>query len=93
MWDIRLPFAVPHIFAGLKVSSTLVVTGAVVGEFVAAERGLGYMVLYATSNFEVATAFVCLALLVAFSLALFTSVGALQARLFPWSLPRDARGD
>jgi NitT/TauT family transport system permease protein len=92
LWDIRLPFAVPHIFAGLKVSSTLVVTGAVVGEFVAAEKGLGYMVLYATSNFEVATAFVCLGLLVSFSLALFTCVGSVQGRLFPWSMPKDAGG-
>lgn len=92
LWDIRLPFAVPHIFSGLKVASTLVVTGAVVGEFVAAERGLGYLVLFSTSNFDVAVAFVCLVLLVAFSLALFTLVGAVQGRLFPWSLPREPNG-
>lgn len=92
LWDIRLPYAVPHIFSGLKVASTLVVTGAVVGEFVAAERGLGYLVLFSTSNFDVATAFVCLGLLVGFSLLLFSCVGTVQARLFPWSLPKDATG-
>jgi NitT/TauT family transport system permease protein len=42
MLDIRLPSALPHIFSALKVASTLVVTGAVVAEFVAAEKGLGY---------------------------------------------------
>ena len=90
LWDIRLPYAVPHIFSGLKVASTLVVTGAVVGEFVASERGLGYLVLFSTSNFEVAAAFVCLGLLVIFSLGLFSAFGAVQARLFPWSLPKGA---
>jgi len=91
LWDIRMPYAVPHIFSGLKVASTLVVTGAVVGEFVAAERGLGYLVLFSTSNFEVASAFVCLVLLVIFSLTLFTLVGVVQARLFPWSLPKETQ--
>ncbi|MFK7862420.1 MAG: ABC transporter permease [Granulosicoccus sp.] len=92
LWDIRLPYAVPHVFSGLKVASTLVVTGAVVGEFVAAERGLGYLVLFSTSNFDVAIAFVCLVLLVAFSLALFSTVSALQGFLFQWSVPKDANG-
>lgn len=40
--NFQLPAALPNIFAGLKVASTLAVVGAVVGEFVAADRGLGY---------------------------------------------------
>jgi NitT/TauT family transport system permease protein len=48
--QIRLPYAVPYVFAALKVAITLSVIGAVVAEFVAAERGLGYLILFATSS-------------------------------------------
>lgn len=86
-WQIRMPWAVPHMFSALKVATTLAVIGAVVAEFVAAERGLGYLILFSTSSFKVPTAFAALALLVLCSLALFGVVSALQVRLFPWSLP------
>lgn len=42
IWQIRLPFAIPYIFSGLKVGITLAIIGAVIAEFVAAEKGLGY---------------------------------------------------
>src|SRR5438132_10064603 len=61
--QIRLPSAIPHIFSALKVSITLSVIGAVVAEFVAAERGLGYAILFSTSSFKVPTAFANLAVL------------------------------
>lgn len=86
--DIRLPYAVPFIFAGLRVCVTLSVIGAVVGEFVAAERGLGYTILYATSLFKVSQAFAALAVLIAMSLLLFQIVVQIERRLFPWSLPK-----
>ena len=85
---VRLPFAVPHLFAALRISTTLAIIGAVVGEFVAAEKGLGFFIAFATSNFRIPTAFAGLVVLVALSLALFRLVGWLQGRLAPWSLPR-----
>lgn len=88
--QIRLPYGVPYIFSALKVSSTLAVVGAVVAEFVAAEHGLGYLILFSTSAFKVPLAFAALAVLVACSLAIFKAIGWLQAWLFPWSLPKDA---
>lgn len=51
-FKIRLPAALPNIFGGLKVGLTLAVIGAVIGEYVAAERGLGYLQLQASSNFD-----------------------------------------
>ncbi len=54
--QIRLPYAVPYICSALKVATTLAVVGAVVAEFVAAEKGLGYLILYATSSFKVPVA-------------------------------------
>jgi NitT/TauT family transport system permease protein len=87
--QIRLPYAVPHVFSALKISITLAIVGTVVAEFVAAERGLGYAILFATSSFRIPQAFAGLAMLVLLSLILFRAVVMLQTRLFPWSLPRD----
>ena len=84
--QIRLPYAVPYIFAALKVSITLAVIGAVVAEFVAAEKGLGYLILFATSSFKVPLAFASLAILVCSSLLLYGLIVWLHRRLFPWSL-------
>ncbi|MCO5978215.1 ABC transporter permease [Ideonella oryzae] len=84
-WQIRMPFAVPYVFSALKVSITLSVVGAVVAEFVAAEKGLGYLILFATSSFKVPVAFAALILLVLCSLTLYGIVQLLHRRLFPWS--------
>ena len=84
-WQIRLPFAIPYIFSALKVSITLAIVGAVVAEFVAAEKGLGYLILFATSSFKVPVAFASLILLVLCSLALYAAVQLAYKRFFPWS--------
>jgi NitT/TauT family transport system permease protein len=86
--QIRLPYAVPHIFSALKVSITLAIVGAVVAEFVAAEKGLGYAIMFATSSFKIPQAFAGLALLVVISLVLFRLVFDVQRYFFPWSLPK-----
>jgi len=88
MLDVRLPSAVPYIFASLKVASTLAVTGAVVAEFVAADQGIGYVVVVSTSSFKMAMAFAALVVLVFLSLILFYSIDVIQRWFFPWSIPR-----
>jgi NitT/TauT family transport system permease protein len=87
--QIRLPYAIPYVFSALKVSITLAVVGAVVAEFVAAEHGLGYAILFATSSFRTPQAFAELVVLVVLSLILFGAIVLVQRLLFPWSLPRD----
>jgi NitT/TauT family transport system permease protein len=87
--QIRLPYAVPHIFSALKVSITLAIVGAVVAEFVAAEKGLGYAILFSTSSFKIPQAFAGLAMLVTMSLILFRLVFDVQRYFFPWSIPRE----
>lgn len=89
VWQIRLPYAVPHIFSGLKVAITLAIIGAVVAEFVAAEQGLGYFVQFSTSYFKIPQAFAGLVFLSAVSLVLFKIVQLVQRWWFPWSLGRD----
>jgi NitT/TauT family transport system permease protein len=84
---IRLPYAVPYIFSALKIATTLAVIGAVVAEFVAADKGLGYFIMLSTSFFKIPQAFAGLVLLVVLSLSLFHLCAFLQRKLMPWSLP------
>lgn len=86
--QIRLPYAVPYIFSALKISVTLSVIGAVVAEFVAAEKGIGYFIQFSTSFFKLPQAWAGLAILVLMSLVLFQAVAIVQKIFFPWSLPK-----
>lgn len=86
--QIRLPYATPYIFSGMKISITLSVIGAVVSEFVAAEKGLGYFIQFSTSMFKLPQAWAGLVILVAMSLLLFQIVSQTQRVFFPWSLPK-----
>jgi NitT/TauT family transport system permease protein len=92
MIHIRLPYAVPHLFSALKISTTLAVIGAVVAEFVAAERGLGFFIAFSTSFFRIPAAFAGLVILVTISLILFRLVGLFQRAFLSWSLPKSERG-
>jgi NitT/TauT family transport system permease protein len=91
MLHIRLPYAVPYIFSALRISTTLSVVGAVVAEFVAAERGLGYFIQFSTSFFKINQGFAALIVLVTISLAFFQCIGLLQRLFVPWSLPKSDR--
>ncbi|WP_083232579.1 ABC transporter permease [Endozoicomonas atrinae] len=88
IWQIRLPYATPYIFSGLKVAITLSIIGAVVAEFVAAEQGLGYFVQFSTSYFKVPQAFAALFFLAAVSLILFKLIQWIQKIGFAWSLTK-----
>ena len=82
---IRLPNSLPYMFAGIKVAIVLSVTGAIVAEFVAANEGLGYLILQANYSLDTAPALVVLFVLAFLSLALFIGVEVLQRKLAPWS--------
>ena len=89
--NIRLPYAVPHLASALKIATTLAIIGAVVAEFVAAEKGLGFFIAFSTSFFKIPQAFAGLFVLVGLSLGFFRLVGFLQRRFIPWSLPKSER--
>ncbi len=82
---IRLPNSLPYLFAGIKVAIVLSVTGAIVAEFVAPNKGLGYLVLQANYNLDTAFALVILLILAVLSLAFFWLVEFIQKRVAPWS--------
>ena len=85
LWRIKLPYAVPMIFSGLKVAVTLSVVGAVVGEFVNADAGLGYFIITSTAFFQTPLAFSALIILSVMGIVLFQLVAWTERRFFPWS--------
>ncbi|MBN1640990.1 MAG: ABC transporter permease [Anaerolineae bacterium] len=78
---LEVPSALPVLLGGLKVSVTLSVIGAVVGEFVAADRGLGFLINVARGNFDTALMFVALLALVVLALLLYLAVVLAEAAL------------
>jgi NitT/TauT family transport system permease protein len=70
-WSVRLPYATPHIFAGLKMAATMAMIGVIVGEFITAQQGLGYIIMFASSAGETALVFASIALLCAIGVVLY----------------------
>ena len=88
-WKVRLPWALPHLFSGMKVAMSLAVIGAVVGEFVGSDRGLGYLILTASSNMNTAIVFGVMAVLSALGIIAFWAVCLAERLACPWYLPPD----
>lgn len=82
---IRFPNAVPYIFVGLKLNATMSVIGAIVGEFVASERGLGSLIITSGVTLETAPIFASLMLISALGLALYGVVVAVEHAVAPWA--------
>jgi NitT/TauT family transport system permease protein len=78
---LEVPAALPVLLGGLKVSVTLSVIGAVVGEFVAADRGLGFLINLARGNFDTALMFVALFTLVTIALLLYLVIVLAESTL------------
>jgi NitT/TauT family transport system permease protein len=87
---IRFPNAVPYIFAGLKLNATMSVTGAIVGEFVASELGLGALIISAGVTLETQTIFASLMLISLLGLALYGVVVLAEQLVAPWAQREDA---
>ena len=83
---IRFPYSLPFIFGGLKVAITLAVVGAIVGEFVGGNSGLGYLIVIANSELRTTMSFASLILLSLMGLVLFGIVGGLERLLVPWGI-------
>jgi NitT/TauT family transport system permease protein len=81
---LDVPAALPTWLAGLKVGATLAVIGAVVGEFVGADRGLGFLISFGRGQYDTALVFVAVAALVVIALGLYGTVSLLERRLLRW---------
>jgi NitT/TauT family transport system permease protein len=81
---IQLPQALPHIFTGLKVGAALAATAAVVAEFVASDKGLGYLLLQYNGNIDTPMVFATIVLLSLLGLAVYYVVEIIERIAIPW---------
>lgn len=80
----RLPRALPTVFGGLKVSMAMSVVGAIVGEFVGADKGLGYLLLVANGNMDSQLMFACVLSLTIMGLLFYNALELVERLLIPW---------
>jgi NitT/TauT family transport system permease protein len=83
-FKINLPQALPAIFSGMKVSITLAVVGAVVGEFVGSNSGIGYVLQKANGNFDLPLMFAALVVLSMIGVILFALLDVIERLMIPW---------
>ncbi len=81
---LELPAALPILLGGLRIGATLSVIGAVVGELVGADRGLGFLINAARGQYDTALVFVAVFTLVALALVLYGVVAWLERKLLSW---------
>lgn len=82
---IRIPNAYPYILGALKITATSAVVGAIVGEFVSSQRGLGYVIITSQSSMNTPVAFAALAWISILGLVVFGLVAGLSRILAPWA--------
>lgn len=78
------PWAMPYFFAGLRVGVTVATIGAVIGEWVGAQQGLGYLMIQANARLQVDLVFAAILWLSAMGLALWAGVGRLERKVMSW---------
>ena len=88
-WKVRLPWALPYIFSGMKLAMSFAVIGAIVGEFVGSDKGLGYLILVASSNLNTAMVFGIMVVLSMLGVAVFSAVCVAERLVCPWYLPTE----
>jgi ABC-type nitrate/sulfonate/bicarbonate transport system permease component len=82
-WRVTMPAALPSLFSGLRMAAVFAVTGAVVAEYVGADRGLGYLSEFSTAEFRTDRSFAAIALLAVIGLAFFAAVGLAERLALP----------
>ncbi len=81
---VRFPFAVPYIFAGMKIGVTMAMIGVIVGEFITAQAGLGYIIMFGSSAAETALVLAAITLLCAIGLVLYGAVALAELMMQRW---------
>lgn len=84
LFQLELPASAPVVLGGMKISATLAVIGAVVGEFVGAKAGLGFLITLARNQFDTPLVIVAVFSLTAMALALYGLVGLIERNALSW---------
>ncbi|MGH2871348.1 MAG: ABC transporter permease [Solirubrobacteraceae bacterium] len=90
---VELPAALPSVFTGTKIAIVVAVIGAVFGEWLAANAGLGYLFEQSVAQLQPARAFATTAVLCALSIGLFALITVAERRLLPWAHQAKIEGD
>ena len=77
-FKVRVPQSLPFVFAGLKIGVAVSVIGAVIGEWVGAQKGLGYLMIHANAQLQVELVFAAILYLSMMGVLLYASTGALE---------------
>jgi NitT/TauT family transport system permease protein len=85
LWNVSLPRAMPYFFASLKVAITLAFVGSVVAETVASNRGIGNLMMIASSSFNVPLVFAGLFVLAGLGVALYVIFSLIESRVTGWA--------
>lgn len=85
LWNVGLPRTMPFFFASLKVAITYAFVGTVLAETVASNRGIGNVMMTASSNFNVPLVFACLFILAALGVALYVAFSLIEMRVTGWA--------
>ncbi|QSI28344.1 ABC transporter permease subunit [Variovorax sp. RKNM96] len=85
LWNVGLPRALPYLFASLKIAITLAFVGTVLSETVAANQGIGTVMMIASGNFDVPMVFAGLFLLAAMGVALYAISSLVERRTTGWA--------
>jgi NitT/TauT family transport system permease protein len=83
---IRFPNSLPHLFSGLKISITFAVIGAIVGEFVGADTGIGYLIIIATHELKTALLFAAIIISSIIGIFAYGVIVLLEKILIPWGI-------
>ena len=91
-WKIRMPNALPYIFAGMKISITLAIIGVIVAEFVASQEGIGYLIKLAGGLLDTPLMMAAITVLSLAGLALYWMIAVAEAQAVYWQPPAEAIG-
>ena len=81
---LQMPTAMPYMFSGIKVGISVSVIAAVIGEWVGASAGLGYLITYSQPLFLTARVFAAIVVLSAMGISLFVLAGVVERMMLPW---------
>jgi putative hydroxymethylpyrimidine transport system permease protein len=84
LWKIRVPAALPFVFSGARIAVATSVIGAVIGEWVGATQGLGFLMIHANAQLHIDLVFAAIVYLSLMAIGLFVAVSGLESLALPW---------
>ncbi len=91
LWKVRVPSALPFIFSGCRIGISVSTIGAIIGEWVGSNEGLGYLMLHANAQLQISLIFASLIYLTILGVSLFYLVVLMERWVMPWKRHSEVR--